>query len=911
MKRVINLFRRNLNRDIEREIEFHIAERIDELVASGMAERDAHYAAMRQFGNLTGIEERTRDMNILIWLEELLTDLRISLRRLAKEPGFTLMALLSLGLGIGANTAVYTLINDVMLKQLPVEDPRQLVFWGKGDNAGVQAGLVGSIDLFPYDFARDMESNREMFAETAFSGSFPIAVSARTSGTAQAGRAMTQLVSGSYFHMLGVHAALGRTIDSSDALTAGKNPVAVLSFRYWQRQYSGARSVVGKPLIVNGAPFEIVGVAPEHFFGVSLDGDPDLYVPITMQPQVMLQPSFLGPHGMFWVHMMSRMRSGVSMAQAREWAAIQLRRDLVARSGGTLSSDPMREIQESFVDLQPGGRGITMLRSHYWEPLRILMGVTGVVLLIACVNLASFSLARMASREKEIFARLALGAGRSRIVRQVLTEGLLLSLLGGLLGLMLAIVAAQMLISFVVIGADRTPLDPTPDRAVLAFTLAASVLSGLLFSVIPAFRASQVDIASRLRVSSRSVMSESSRPGRMPLSRILVASQVALSLVLLAGAGLFVQTLRNLDRQGFGFNRQNALLVEFDARVAGYRPDRVRAYYKRLLEKIEASPGVRAVSLSASQPVSGGSWRSLIFTGLGPGVLSRPVRPDEHIASNINAITPHYFDACGIPLLAGRGLEERDAGQSEKVAVVSQEFARHFFPKGDTLGQLVSIAGTPGQWRIVGIFTDGRYNNARQAPPPMIYLPLWQVSDEDIFVGSLQLRTTGDPEQAIAQVRRTFAEVDPEVPISRADTFVRETGRFLTQERLISRLSGFFSIGALLLACIGLYGVMSHSVGRRSGEIGVRMALGAQGFEIRRMILRETFVMLAAGVVIGVPASLAVARAVQSQLYGVRPFDPATLAAATLLITIVMIGAGWLPAWRASRVDPMSALRDE
>ena len=911
MKRLFNLFRHDLDSEIEREVEFHIAERVDELVASGISEREAHYMARRQFGNRTGIEERTREMNIWLWLEEWLADLRISLRRLRKEPGFTLMALMSLALGIGANTAVYTLINDVMLKQLPVREPRQLVSWGNGDNAGVQAGLSGAIDLFSYDFAREMENNREMFAETASFGSFPLAVSARTSGTAQASRAMTELVSGSFFHLLGVNALLGRTIDTNDALSAGKNPVAVLSFHYWQRQYAGDRSVIGRPIIVNGTPFEIVGVAPEHFFGVSLDVDPDLFVPVTMQQQVMLQPSLLGPKGMFWLHMFSRMRPGTTMAQAREWTALQLRRDLVSRSGGTLSTDPMREIQASFVDLQPGGRGITMLRAKYWEPLQILMGVTGVVLLIACVNLASFSLARMASREKEIFARLALGAGRSRIVRQVLTEGLMLSLFGGVIGLMLASSAAKMLISFVVLSSDGTPLDATPDAGVLAFTLLASVGTGLLFSLIPALRASQVDIASRLRVSSRSVITESSRPGRFPLSRILVAAQVALSLVLLAGAALFVQTLRNLDRQGFGFNRQNALLVEFDARVAGYKPGKVRAYYKRLIQRAETIPGVRAVSLSTAQPVSGGSWRSLIFTGLGPGVLSRPVRPDEHIASSINAITPRYFEACGIPLLAGRTLEERDIDPSAKVTVVSQAFARHFFPNGDTLGQLVSIGGTPGQWRIVGIVGDGRYNSARNASPPMIYLPLWQVSDDDILVGSLQLRTGADAEQTLAQIRKAFAEVDPEVPISRADTFVNETDRFLTQERLISRLSSFFSIGALLLACIGLYGVMSHSVGRRSGEIGVRMALGAEGRDIRGMILKETFFMLAAGVLIGVPASMGAARAVQSQLYGVRPFDPMTLATATLLITVVMLAAGWLPAWRAARVDPMAALRDE
>jgi predicted permease len=915
LRSLINLFRRNLGSDIEREVEFHIAERVDDLIASGASEGEAYYQARRQFGNRTGIEERTRDMNILMWLEEWFADFRFALRRLFKEPGFTLLALLSLGIGIGANTAVYTLINDVMMKPLPVADPQQLVSWGTADTAGVTDGIVGAIDLFPYDFTHELESNHDMFSDTAAYGSFPISVTARASGSAPAGRGMVELVSGTFFETLGVNPVLGRLLHSSDSPSPGGNAVAVLSFEYWQRQFSGARGVVGRPVIVNGSPYEVVGVAPADFFGVSLDVLPDLFIPVTMQPQVMLRPSFIGPNGLNWLHVISRLRPGVNIAQAREWTNLQLRRNLMARKGRSLSADPLKDIRESWVDLQPGGRGVTSLRAQYGEPLRILMGVTGVVLLIACANLASFSLARMASREKEIFARLALGAGRARIIRQVLTEGLLLSILGGALGLLFASWAARALIAFVIANTGRTPLDPAPDMRVLAFAFLAAILTGLLFSVMPAIRASQVDIASRLRLSSRSVAGNSSRPGRLPLSRILVAVQVALSLVLLCGAGLFVRTLQNLDRQGFGFNRSNALLVEFDPVVGGYKSDNVSLYYHRLLGRLEALPGVKTVSLSKMQPVSEGSWRSIIFTGLAPGVVSRAVRPGENIMSFINAVTPHYLDACGIPLLEGRMFEVRDSGQSEKVAVVSQTFVQHFFPDRAgahaALGQLASIEGTPGQWRIVGVVADGHYNSARETPPPMIYVPLWQLSGDNVFASSLQLRTSGDPNRMIADVRRTFAEVDPNVAISRIDTFVHEVDTFLSQERLISRLSTFFSIGALLLASIGLYGVMSHSVARRTGEIGVRMALGAESSGIRAMILKESFTMLAAGIAVGVPASLLVARGVQSQLFGIRPFDPLTLGLAVLIIASVTLLAGWLPAWRAARVDPMSALRDD
>jgi predicted permease len=534
-----------------------------------------------------------------------------------------------------------------------------------------------------------------------------------------------------------------------------------------------------------------------------------------------------------------------------------------------------------------------------------------VVLLIACANLASFSLARMASREKEIVARLALGAGRSRIVRQVLTEGLVLSIVGGLLGLAFATWAARGLIAFVISSGDRTPLDPAPDATVLAFTFAAAIITGLIFSVVPAIRASQVDLASRLRVGSRSVTSESSRPGRLPLSRILVAVQVALSLVLLAGAGLFVQTLQNLDRQGFGFDRENGLLVDFDALVAGYKADQVSGFYDRLLLRLQAIPGVRAVSLSTLPPVSHGSWMAPAFVGLGPGVFSRPTRPDENIATLINSASPQYLDACGIRLLRGRFFEQRDAGTSDKVAVVSLRFAQKFFPNGEALGQLVSVGGTPGQWRISGVVADGRYNNARDKPPPMIYFPLRQLTGDNLFVSALQVRTTGDPELIMAQVRKAFAEVDPSVAVNRMETFVRATDSFLSQERMVSRLSSFFSISALMLACIGLYGVMSHSVARRSSEIGIRMALGAEASGIRSMILRESLAMLVLGIGIGVPVYLAAGRAVQSQLFGVSPYDAATLAGAAIVIAGVTLMAAWWPAWRAARVDPMTALRDE
>jgi predicted permease len=719
-------------------------------------------------------------------------------------------------------------------------------------------------------------------------------------------QALSQLVSGTFFQVLGVEPALGRPILPDDADAPGRNPVAVVSYRYWEEKLEADRSVIGRVITINGTSFTVIGVAPPAFFGAELnEQEPDMWLPITMQQQVTLQPSLLNPHGLFWVHMMGRLKEGTTPNQGKAWATQQLQQFMVTREGGTISDKRRREIGQMYIDMLPGGRGISHLREQFARPLYILMGVVVLVLAIACANLANFLLAKAAAREREISMRLAIGAGRWRLVRQILTEALLLSLLGSAAGLTLALVGTRMLVDFVVQGAKNSALTPNPDLTVLAFTLAASVATGALFGIAPAWRASQIRGVAALH-SARTATGSGMRSSRV-LPNLLVAAQVGLSLVLLVGAGLFLRTLQNLRNQDLGFNRRNLLLIDFNAKLGGYKSEQLSGLYDRLLNGIRTLPGVRSASISGTQPISPGSWTSPIF------VQGYTPAPNENIMTFLNRVSPSYFETVGIPVLQGRSIGPQDIPTSMKAVLINQSVAKHFFPRGDAIGHQFTIAdpSVPGVWQIVGIVRDAKYGPLRDEQKRMIYLPIEQLTADDHFAYSIQVRAEGDPKNIGSEIRTALAAVDPDLPLLKVRTISEEVDSFVENERLISQLSNFFSLLALLLACIGLYGVLTYNVVKRTNEIGIRMALGARTEGILWMVLRESLLLLAAGIAVGIPATIGVSRIVRSQLFGLSSFDAATFMTAIGAIAIVVLIAAYLPARRAAKVDPMVALRYE
>ncbi len=836
--------------------------------------------------------------------------LRYAFRMLGKNPGFTAIAILSLGLGIGANTAIFTMINSLMLKSLPVREPQQLVSFGKEIDGGQVDGIrPGPLDIFTYDFYKQIEAQHEPFQDVCGFGSFPVQVSVRTS--AQPGEAATQavsnLVSGNFFSVLGAEPILGRPITPVDTDAPGRNPVAVISYRYWQQTLAGDASVIGKAITINATPFTVIGVMPEKFYGVELnESAPDMWLPITMQQEAMLQPSLLNPHALYWMHLMGRAKEGTSTAQAQAWVNNQIHQFMVAREGSQISDASRKDIQGVYVELLPGGRGLSHLRDQYMQPLRILLFVVVLVLVIACANLANFLLAKVTSREREISTRLALGAGRWQIMQQVLTETVLLALLGGALGMLLAFSGMRALIYFVSAGATHTALDPNPDFRVMAFAFGVSMLTGLLFGIAPALRASRMNAAPALNATTRTASGSGGRSARL-LPKILVTGQVTLSLVLLAGAGLFVRTLQNLQNQDFGFNRHNVLLAQLNFKFAGYKPAQLNNLHERILDRLAALPGIRAAALSGAPAINHGRWISPIY------VQGKTVKPNEDISTSINRVSSGYFQTMDIPVLQGRAIGRQDTATSMKSVVVNKSMADYFFPHGDAIGHQFTIAdpGVPGTWQIVGVVRDSKYFNPREEPQRMIYVPLAQMTGDDSFAYWLQVKASGDPAGVTGEVRAAMAEVDPNLPLLDVKTIGDHLAVFTDNERMISQLSSLFSMLALSLACIGLYGIMTYNVVRRTNEIGIRMALGAQNQRVLWMVLKESVVLLGIGVALGVPATLMATRLVRSQLFGVTSSDPVTLAAAVFIIACVTLMAAYIPARRAAKVDPMVALRYE
>jgi predicted permease len=839
-------------------------------------------------------------------MQGIIQDLRYSLRMLLKSPAFTLVAILSLALGIGANTAIFSLLDAVMLRSLPVQQPEQLVLFGNGESVGSTTGIGSrNAQLFSYPFYKETQQRAEVFSGVAAVLSIPWAVHGTVNAngsSAEIEQINTQLISGTYFSVLGVNASLGRTFTDADDQNPGGHPVTVVSHAWWEDRLGGDPQAVGKTITIDKVTYTIVGVAPKEFFGTTVGQAPDIWVPLAMEPQ--MPPNYWDGRidkSIQSLYLIGRLKEGVSTGQASAAVNLLFKTSWRDHVGAQASAERLKDIEQASIELTPAGRGLSELRQEFSVSLKILMGVVGLVLLIACANVGNLLLAQGAARRKEFAVRLAVGARRGRLVRQLLTESLLISGLGGLVGVLFAWWGSRLLVLMASSGSEALPIDVTPSVRILGFTLVVSLLSAIVFGTAPALRAARIEPNVSLKGGKGSARSWS----QSPLGKVLVVAQVALSLLLLVGAGLFVRTLVNLQNLPTGFNQKNVMVFQVDTAATGYKEDdpRLGALLSELEEKAQAVPGVEAAAFSFFVFNQGG-WTSPAYSS-GQDQMDKSSRMIRN-----NVVGRDYFAAMGIPLVLGRGFEPQDTGKSQKVAVISEAMANRFFPNSVPLGRRFGVDGPASldQTEVIGVVKDAKYETLTERLRPMAYYPHGQRPQP---LSNFVVRFNGPPDAVITQLRQTIKQVDRNLPIDEVVSLSDHVGRSLVQPKLVARVASFFGLLALLLACVGLYGLMSYAVARRTNEIGIRMALGAPRSNVRWLMMRQTLKLVLVGLVIGLVASYAGTRVTTTLLFGLKPNDPLTIGLATLLLITVSAFAGYLPARRAARVDPMTALRDE
>ena len=863
------IHRRKLDRDLDEELAFHLAMRARKYGDDPAA----HRAARRQFGNPTRIRETCRELWTFATLETLWQDLRYAVRTLARTPAFSVVAVLSLALGIGANTALFSLMDVMLLRALPVKNPQELVEFVRATPDGAMMTNL-PYPVFEY-FRRDRGALSDVFA---IGWSRPVL---RAGGVSR--RASAHEVSGSFFPSLGVQALMGRTFGPDDDRAGAANRVAVISYAFWSRQFGRDPSAVGADVHLSGERFTVVGIMPPEFFGLDRGEVPDLWVPLAVDPDP----------GEVWV--LGRLRPGVSVERARARLEPLFQQALESlRDSFKLS--PERE-RKKFLSqrllVNRATEGASGVRWSYWEyssTMKILIGLTGLVLLIACANLANLLMARSAARSREIGIRLALGAGRWRLVRQLMTENLLLALAGGALGLLVAGWGHRLLLGFLVRDPLSVALDFRLDHRLLGFGLALSVATGLLFGLMPAIRAT------------RAGMYRQRGASNLPLAKSLLAIQIGLSMVLLVGAGLAARSLRNLGAADLGLARESLLLM--DVRPAAITPQARQQFWMELTRRVSGLPGVRSMALAGDAVFGNGGWSQTVW-------IDRPGEPAQDAKVSDNLVSPGFFATAGIPILTGREFGERDRENAPLVALVNQTFARRFFGNENPIGKRFGDRGqaSSGRYEIVGVVGDAKYGSVREQTRPMVYHPLWQEPPRASFV--VHVRTVSEPTALAPSLRREILAIDGEALISEVRTLPQVIRRQLRQDRMFATLASFFALLALALGAIGIYGIVAYRVAQRTAEIGVRMALGAQRGDVLWLIMRETLVLLAAGAAIGVPAALAAARLVKSLLFGLNPWDPPTIAGATAVLFAAGALAGFLPARRAASIEPTLALRSE
>jgi predicted permease len=823
-------------------------------------------------------------------------DVRHALRGLRKNPAFTLVVVVTLGLGIGANAAIFSLMDQVLFRALPVHDPGRLVLL---DGPGPFRGRTVNNLTFSHPMYVDFRDRTETFSGVL--ARFQMSMTVAWKGQAERGDG--DLVSGNYFDVLGVKPALGRLFTPSDDTTPGAHPVAVISHGYWQRRFGGDPSIVNQPISVNGHPFTIVGVAGPGFNGIQVGIRSDVMVPLMMKAAMTPTWDGLDDRRSRWVNVMARLKPGITAEQA------EVQMNVVYRQANEQEVLGLENTSESFrkrflekhLEVMPGGRGLSDLRRQFSVALIVLMSMVGVVLLIACANIANLLLARATSRQKEFAVRLALGAGRGRIVRQQLVESVLLALGGAVVGLTLARWTGTVLIAALPGSGAAQTLTASPDLRVVAFTLAVALLTALVFGIVPALQATRPAVTSSLKEEAGSVAG-GGRQARV--RRALVVCQVAMSMLLLAGAGLFARSLHNLRSIDPGFRTEGLISFSVDSSLSGYDQNRSLALYDRLQRELAAVPGVRNVSMSEIGALTGSEW------GMSIRVDGYQQKEGEDLNPNFDGVGPQYFSTMSIPLVRGREFTERDVKGAPRVAIINETMAKYFFGDTDPIGRRFGFGRDPATAiEIVGVVKDVRSLALRDTPRRYAYIPYMQ--DDSLTQLTFYVRAAGGDGQAFDAVRQTVRRLDANLPVFDVKSMETQVAESLFVERMVAALSVAFGGLATLLAAIGLYGVMSYAVARRTREIGIRMALGAEPRGVLWLVLREVALLSAFGVMAGLLTAFFAARRVESQLFGLAPNDPVTLASAVALLLTVALVAGLVPARRATRIDPLLALRTE
>ncbi len=909
LRKLIWLARREQKEaELQEELQFHLDEETDERIADGLPVHEARHAARRDFGNLSIVREDMRAAWTWTLLEQLAQDLRYGVRMLTANKTFSAMAILSLALGIGANTAIFSFMDAMLMRSLPVPDPASLVTlaWhtnrqemhgsNRHDDSYMDpnGGFVGGIFGYPAFelFQRDTSVFTTVFG---YQGAGDLHVEVR----GQAQIANGEYVSGNYFSSLGVSAAAGRLIGPDDDL-AGAPAVAVISYAFSEARFGHPAQAAGQSILLDHIPFTVVGVTPQGFFGADPNVVPGVYVP--MHANLLLQAGdkyaaaaerYTDPN-YDWVVPMARLRPGVSAAQAQA----ALGPAFSAWKAATDTKRPKADLPTLVVNESAGG--LDGLRRTYSKPLYLLLGLVALILAIACANIANLLLARAAARTREIAVRLSIGAGRLRVIRQLLTESLLLSSIGGVLGVVFAVWGIRFLTLLLLNGRGDEPfaVDVGVNWRVLGVVAALSVLTGVLFGLAPAIQSTRIDLTPALRPRGSGARGER----RISLNRALVISQIAFTLLILVAAGLFLRTLSNLQSLPLGFNSEQVLTFPLNARQAGHGDPEIVRFYDRLRREFAAIPGVRSVTFSDA-PLLGAGWSGTL--------VGTSVEPPKN--SRFLTVGPDFFSTMEIALLRGRAIEERDRPGAPYVAVVNHEFAKKFFGADDPIGKHVKLprACPACDIEIVGVVANARYGRLKEAAPATIFLSVSQAVWGPVGEVTYQLRTAGNPLGVSHAVREIVERADPRVPLTRVKTQRGLIEGMINQEVTFARLCTAFALLALAIACVGLYGTMSYGVARRTSEIGIRMALGAQRATVLLMVLREVLTLVALGLAISLPAALAASKLVESFLYGMKRNDPIALAAAALTMAGATLLAGYVPARHASRIDPMAALRHE